>query len=764
MAITSTYYVNKIFEADLKIDFIIGAGVFNTDGQFFIMQHAPAAQNVVKLDSFTELITGTIDSNNYFTREIRWSFNAQNWTSWVNLTDPVTGFPTASTQLNTWFQIKYTWHTNAAKTVTLQEVNLLGKRKVDPIFDPSIIGATPVVFTNADTYKVFNITDFIIYPELPSTGINIQFRYTQTQGRIWSPWYRLTKENLVSIKFDKIKFCNFQFGFQNTTGTPWSLYDLELVGEFQNITAAYATTAKFGLKTQCNPLLVTPPPTGPCDTNCMDGNTYAPCTTGADGKSCCAACSDCAVPWSIYTGDCGPKNGINADALYKKNTRAALGNRPALNAILDAVSSVRNGWTVTYGLSDPEGKGTDIILHEHQLSNIIMTQNIDVIVPNNQFPNSGVSLSTLDLDLLQTFEVHIVKEQFKNKFGVEFRPGTMDIMYLCDWNQMWEVDTIIPERRAFNQETYWRVTLIKYSDRKSRKFTNAGDKSLVDALTKHTSLNSLFGMQEDAEYQKVSQNANTKIDNTSQLFSHQSVNTVVNKVGAKVQYLKDLVTNGTVTLSETQYGLPLTSKGLKLVEYNPTDRSMKGGDNRGISMWFKTDAFENEWDWTLFSNYDYTNAKGYKLDMLDGSMNFTVNSNTWQLPLNSMIQPNTWYCILINLHQQQETLEMVVYKRQQEDGYSSDSKLLQVLKMEWIIVPQEFSHTESMFVGGVDLKNNNASGLSKQWYLTNIRVYKQNLPKGKRNVVLNEKVPNDAHLTLLCDNAETFKMDDYGNI
>jgi hypothetical protein len=82
----------------------------------------------------------------------------------------------------------------------------------------------------------------------------------------------LTVPNLQSLKFDTIKFCNFQFTFIKKNTNNVEIYDLELEGEFVNVTANYKTMAKFGLKTQCNPLIA----------NVNDG--------------CCDACSTCETP------------------------------------------------------------------------------------------------------------------------------------------------------------------------------------------------------------------------------------------------------------------------------------------------------------------------------------------------------------------------------------------------------------------------------------------------------------------------------------
>lgn len=770
MPIQTVFDINKVYEPELISTFTINNGDFTTNGQFFIVQHSPAIQNLTTLTEITDVTSDNIDVNNYFTKEFRWSFDTITWTPFITMDSVATGFPTANNIKNVWFQIKYTWTTNSNKIGNLKEIVFKGTRIINPIFEPITLNDnTPTVFTNADTYKVFNIQDVNIYPANGSsiTGVDIQFRYTQTQGRSWSQWYKLTSDNLQSIKFDPIRFCNFQFGFQNNSGNAFSLYDLELVGSFQNITAAYATTSLLGLKTQCFPDLTENPPTAPCDLSAINGPSISSYSTnvGTDGCTKCVACSKANTPWSTIIGD-DCKTSDCANGIVNMNNTSIYSVRTSLNQYLNEKISARDGFVMTYGLADPDRKGTDPILHETQLHNILALKDITVIVPKGQFPNDVITLSGFDLDLIQTFEVHITKKVFKDAFGVEFRPGKKDIVYFCQMNQMWEVDQMIPARRAYNAETFWRVLLTKYNDKKSRQFVNPADKAVIDSVTLHNTLDTLFGITENNEYQMVGKNGNIDINNTAQLNNNKSEFTFIKQVDPFVKYSTDKIWNSSLTLSESQYQFPLTSKGKKLVTYNHYDRNLKKGDNRAFSMWFKTEKFNTAWDYTLLSNYDYGTNKGYKLDLFGGTLNFVLNSNTYSLLLNGNLVPDTWYCIFVNVHQQQEEIEIVLYKRQTELGNdASDSKLIQVVKNVVTMVPDSFSHTEDIFIGGVDLNTSNVTGIKENWYLTNIRIYKQQLPKNKRNIVLNERLLSDTHLTLLVDNGEQkFKMDDYGNL
>ena len=126
--------------------------------------------------------------------------------------------------------------------------------------------------------------------------------------------------------------------------------------------------------------------------------------------------------------------------------------------------------------------------------------------------------------------------------------------------------------------------------------------------------------------------------------------------------------------------------------------------------------------------------------------------------------PNIWYCCLINVDQIQQQLEIAIYNRQSEDGsLSSSSQLVLFNKQISPFTPDEFIHTQNIFLGGCDTMSN--VGNRNSYFLTNIRIYKAVMDKTQRQTILNENVVDDSHLTLLVDNAEEIlPLPKYGNL
>lgn len=734
----SNFYINHIFESNLELGWTIENPLDDVDNEI-ILQHS---QSILNIESINEFIIN-IDTTDLII-EYRYSNDSTVWSSWSDINGIINNY----TQLNIWFQIKITY--TGSNSISIPEIQLLGTRKIDPIFEPSeLLPGQPVIFTNQDTYKVFSLEDFEIFLGSGSIDdLEIKIRYTQTQGRHWSEWVPLNRENLQNLKIEKIKFCNFEFAFLNKSNQPINLFDLELIGEFQNITADYKTIARFGLKTQCNPITN---PDGPC--------------SGGDINACSNNCipnSQAITPWNPDVDNC--TSCVND--VQNLNDRNFWTGMISLQEKLNEYTNARNSWPVTYLLTDPDRKGIDHILHEQQIHNVIAMKDIKVIVPDNQFPTDNVMFSHLNFDLIQSFEVHILITHFKNLFGVEFRPSKRDVLYFCDLNQLWEVEQVFPQRGLMNASFYHRVLLKKYNNNKSRQYANTSDGQsaniFIDNLAKHTSLDQLFFGDNQNDIKQNTKDNNPAIPNPSQQYTQNTMKTIRKTIDAKVNIITDEIWNASLTVSDTQYELPIKSKGKKLIEYYPTDHTISIADNRAISMWFKSGDYNPTYDYTLLSNYDYTNNTGYKLSLFNGSLSFTWNQNTYNLPVAQHIQNDKWYVFMVNYNQVQSECEIAVYSRLSEDGRTlTSSKLVLVAKNKFNLNPESINHNESIFIGGTNTFD--TIGNQNKWYLTNIRIYNQII--NDRHIVLNENIVSDAHLTVLVDNAEKdLNLPDYGNL
>lgn len=751
---TSNFTINRVFDEFLTANFTIDDGVFNNNGDNFILAVPSILKNIDELDSFEDVVYNE-DADNYFIKELSTSLDNITWTVWEpldfnNFVKPANNF---------YIRFRYTFNSNITipNPIELKEFNFYGTRIIDEIFNPSNIpGNGYKIYTNTDTYKVFKIEDIELFSS-DNTNLKIYIRYTQTQGRHWSKWVEAIPENLLDLQISKVKFCDFQFAFQNTSSGDISLYDLELIGEFQNVTANYNTTARLGLKTQCNPLLTNQQPSCSTDANGNDINLL-----GNDTNLTCIPCSQAETPWNKSLATCS--DGCDTTNYVNLNDKNLWEPQFKMLKQLNEYIVGTNSWKITYLLTNPDVKGIDYVLNEQQIHNVIRMRDINIVVPNNKFMTDSINFSGLDLDLIQSFEIHILKDQFKDVFGVEFRPSTRDVIYFCNLNQLWEIDKMFPQRSFMHAEVYYRVLLKKYNDRASRQFADTQDgqdaKALIDALTDNTTLDDMFGDDIDNEINKIVKDdipIREISSNNSTPLTDMNIRTLDNSV----EIIKHELYNASVVVSDSTYKMEMKSLNKKLVKYNHKDNTLQKGEDRAISFWFNTEDYDPSYDWDLVNNYDSINNEGYKISLNSNVLTFQINTGLFTI--NAPLAANTWYCILANLDQTKEQVELAIYKRQSENGIVlNSSKLILVNKMKYNINMFEFDFDNTIYLGGVDIHSINNN--TKSFYITNFRLWNEPIPTKKRSVILNEKLVFDSQLTLIVDNAKPdFKLPKFGN-
>ena len=157
------------------------------------------------------------------------------------------------------------------------------------------------------------------------------------------------------------------------------------------------------------------------------------------------------------------------------------------------------GHRVVYFSTDPDKKGQDPVMHEYQLYNVVCEGEIKVSVEGNNFPDSQIVMNQFDLNLFETMQVHITKQQFKEVFGVQRRPSKEDFLYFCDVNRMYQVDHAQQFRSFNNAAVYYKLILKKYSKKSNVQITTDQIKQTIDKLTKNTTIDELFGKEESQE-------------------------------------------------------------------------------------------------------------------------------------------------------------------------------------------------------------------------------------------------------------------------
>jgi hypothetical protein len=708
-------------------------------------------EKVKKFTKFTFNATSILDSR-YLDTYYRISRNGNTWTNWLELipnttphynqigniavsTQEILNFPPFDPLDKMWVDIKFIRKGNKEDgDIRLISFELDGELLQD-INDGTvnIANGKESLIQPPYIFKVFKISDIEIISSNNLTGVEFKYRFSQDNSRTWSEWEPLTKENISTKRINPIRFFQVQYLIINNSGTSIRVQDINLIGDFQNVTLDYQKTNLYGIRDCCQSYLLG---NGQLDAN---GNLI-PNTTGVlDSQSC-------------TTG--------NTLKPLTNDEKSKLYNPYQQNAAINLLNKLSNdsmevfGWRVKYFVTDPDGKGIDYTLHESQLFNIVCEEEIKVAVENNQFPDNQIVMNQFDLTLFDSFEVHITKESFKQVFGVQRRPSKEDLVYFCDINRMFIVDHAQQFRNFNNAAVYYKVVLKKYN--KSANIL-PGSKAVEDRikeLTKNTTIDELFGIE----------NAQDKaaIANKPQL---QTLTRDPIRLEYKSDIIKELIENSTTIVSKQHYefssllysGFTVATQSVPAVTYKNIDSKLKISDNIGYFLWFNVNNYILDENHNFYNNYDETNSLGWKVNLMNDNISLNINSDSYTFSFtgstNSVdgIYENVWYCYLLNIDQRNRKLNQYIYKRNVEIDSEDDAKYLPSTVLEKV-----YENTQDYVPVDFELEGIDSVIYASDIKMTNIRLFSEIIPISEHNKILNQYIiADDSKYLIFADNANT---------
>ncbi|MCK9471596.1 MAG: hypothetical protein M0Q88_07580 [Bacilli bacterium] len=622
-----------------------------------------------------------------------------------------------------------------------------------------------VLLAPSDTYKIFSIDNFIVQ-SAPHNNYDIKFRFTQDGGRTYTPWESLTKENISTHKLSPIRFAQVEYSIENTGDQGLMVYDIILEGDFQNVSADYLKTNRYGLKEDCLTSMQNNPGSPGSDTT--DRDFYTQCLSQYQ--------SNTAVATELDNENKQNTGGLWKPYQFDKITDFA-------NMLGNQVSNIF-GWTVEYHLTDPDGNGIDKYMHEYTLKNIVDMKKIKVVVPDNKFPVESLVINQFNLDLFDTFEIQIMKDEFKNAFGITKRPAQDDIIYICEANMLYYVKHSQAYKDIMNAATYYKVILEKYEYKTNIRNLVKESQEQIDALTDNTTMDEIFG--------ESNREDEAKIANKEQLYPT-TFDKVRQKISSKVTQNKFVLNVDNMQIIKQYYDLSHSAlKGKTAVNYQKNENELKKSDNRCFICWAN---FNNSYDedlrpsnnmfngydiktnteFNLLNNYDSTNDLGYKLFYRGDALSLKVNDKLYRL--NEKLLTNVWYGFVINLDQRQQKLNMYIYRRDNDitatlfnetsfnrqtakigsseydalinNGYrpvdnteeTDASGLTLISSYETNIEPVEFVNEENLRILGSDIN------------FTNLRILDEVIPESSITNIIKEYILRDGQHVLLADNA-----------
>jgi hypothetical protein len=284
--------------------------------------------------------------------------------------------------------------------------------------------------------------------------------------------------------------------------------------------------------------------------------------------------------------------------------------------------------------------------------------------------------------------------------------------------------------------------LKKYTQKANVKADNIKIKNEIDMLTKNTTIDELFGVEQIKDKAGIANKKEQAPLTRDQI-----------RLDIFAEIDKELVENSTTIISKSHYDLSSVAYREVAVSYKNLDPVFKVSDNVGFMTWFNINNYIPGEIYNFFKFYDDNNSLGWKVDLESDKIRVNMNSDIYEFELNNTfdntaLEEEVWYCYVLNINQRQRKLEHFIYKRNvefEEDAANlSSNKLLQVYKFEQDMIPINFQLETGPVILASDMK------------LTNIRLFLDVIPEDVHNKVLNQYIiGDDSKYLVFADNATT---------
>ena len=682
-------------------------------------------ENVVSFNTFIYDTLGVSDTR-LVTQYYRISRDNYKWGAWLDLKETIDNFPPVDPLDPLFIDIKWVRiGTNTKGTIRILEYELSGKIENNIVDDGSAVtipaGGTQII-KPPFIYKVFRIDD-IEFIGKGYENSEILYRFSQDNSRTWSQWEPLTKENISTKRINPIRFFQIEYSVTNNSNSTIKIQDMNIIGNFQNVTLDYRKTNLYGMRECCQSNL-----NGTFDEN---GNFIPNTNLNASGGSSCSS-----------------------EDIFKPMTAeesAQLYNPYSQNTALDLLNKLSNdalqmfGHTVIYFVTDPDSNSIDYSLHEYSLYNVVCNEELKVTVQDNNFPDSQITFNQFDLNLFETMEVQITKEHFKEKFGVQRRPSKEDFLYFCNLNRLYQVDHAQQFRSFNNASVYYKLILKKYSQKSNVQAGNNEVKNQMEMLTQNSTINELFGIENNQDKASVTDKQQHKPLTKDPI--RLEYNATINK---------ETIDNSSTIVSKSNYDLSTVDFGATAVEYVNLKSVIKVSDNIGFIIWFNMNNYIKDEVYNLFNYYDDVNSIGWSANLINDKIGIELNEDEYIFDLlgtNDVLalEEETWYAYVLNIDQRQRKISQYIYKRNVD--FEDDAA-----RLSSTILREVYSNTQNMTPISYEIEDINPTIQGSDMKITNIRLFNDVIPVETHNKILNEYIVRDDSKHLVFGDNATAKL------
>jgi len=244
---------------------------------------------------------------------------------------------------------------------------------------------------------------------------------------------------------------------------------------------------------------------------------------------------------------------------------------------LSAVASNIFGLCAKYFKTAADQRSRDVILKEYSLLNVIATDEVKIMFPDNELPTRELQFNALMIDFPVQFEVHIVKSAFEAVFGIGSKPEVGDYLYVEQYlNKMYEVDAVALPDDVFYTGSYWRVSLVPYQQRSNVLFDDKNIEDERDSIV--SSIEEEFAIERDNEFRDTRKENQY---NTIGTLANDYVRRILDK---RLLIKEENVYNNWTIISKYHYQLNSMDLNEEAVEYR-YNKGWTDSDSRSFTFW-----------------------------------------------------------------------------------------------------------------------------------------------------------------------------------
>ena len=251
------------------------------------------------------------------------------------------------------------------------------------------------------------------------------------------------------------------------------------------------------------------------------------------------------------------------------------------NQLYDQLSEITTkvfGHCVKYYRAEPDERSRDSVLKEDTIFKRESVREIQVLVPDNEFPTNEFQFDPFLGMGHEGFEVHLTRKEFEEAFGANERPRERDSIFIPLNQKMYEVASVSLSDEIFQMHSYWRIRLKKWEDKQNIYNSPEIEEDLEDLTV---GIKDIFEEPREEDFLKITKPQQYKTIGTGKN------DFVRSDLSADIQIADDKINNNWTIVSKNYYQLYRLTKGAVAARYRK-NVDISETSERAFTFWFRS--------------------------------------------------------------------------------------------------------------------------------------------------------------------------------